>query len=289
MLKVFEPGVKPAARKPVQGATRKVAPTGPKMAVGKILSRLTLCSLLFVFTAAVVWYWPQFSNRPVTTVAISGELQYIEKQQIQKIITPSLAGGLLDVPLDDLRVQIEALPWVEQASVGRVWPDGLEVKVTEQQPVARWGKTQLLNNRGQVFAPTNIEDFNTWPTLAGPAESQFEVMQHYLELNRSLQKRGMQLVNLSQDYRGAWSAELSDGVVLVFGRGKLVEKIQRLFVVYDKQLYRYMDKAKKIDLRYRNGIAVQWRQAQQKITTNVSAKVNRTSVNINNGYGSAVI
>ena len=240
MLKVFEPSAKSTARKPVQGATRKVAPTGPKMAVGKILSRLALCSLLFGFIAAVVWYWPQFSNRPVTTVAISGELQYI-------------------------------------------------VKVTEQQPVARWGKTQLLNNRGQVFAPTNIEDFNMWPTLAGPAESQFEVMQHYLELNRSLQKRGMQLVSLSQDYRGAWRAELSDGVVLVFGRGKLVEKIQRLFVVYDKQLYRYMDKAKKIDLRYRNGIAVQWRQAQQKITTNVSAKVNSANVNIHKGYGSAVI
>jgi cell division protein FtsQ len=289
VLKVFEPSAKPTARKPVQGATRKVAPTGPKIAVGKILSRLALCSLLFGFIAAVVWYWPQFSNRPVTTVAISGELQYVKRQQIQKIITPSLVGGLLDVPLDDLRVQIEALPWVEQASVGRVWPDGLEVKVTEQKPVARWGKTELLNNRGQVFAPSNIEDFNMWPTLAGPAESQFEVMQHYLELNRSLQKRGMQLVSLSQDYRGAWRAELSDGVVLVFGRGKLVEKIQRLFVVYDKQLYRYMDKAKKIDLRYRNGIAVQWRQAQQKITTNVSAKVNSANVNIHKGYGSAVI
>jgi cell division protein FtsQ len=289
VLKVFEPSAKPTARKSVQGATRKVAPTKPKLALGKILSRLALCSLLFSFSAVLVWYWPQFSNRPVTTVAITGELKYIEKQKIQKIITPSLIGGLLDVPLDDLRVQIEALPWVEQASVGRVWPDGLEVKVTEQQPVARWGKTQLLNNRGQVFAPSNIEDFNTWPTLAGPTESQFQVMQHYLELNRLLQKRGMQLVNLSQDYRGAWTAELSDGVTLVFGRGKLVEKIQRLFVVYDKQLYRYMDKAKKIDLRYRNGIAVQWRQMQQKITTTVSAKINRIGVNIHKGYGSAVI
>jgi cell division protein FtsQ len=289
MLKAFEPSAKSTARRSVQGATRTVAPTGPKIAVAKMLSRVTLFLLLLGCVAAAVWYWPQFSNRPVNTVAITGEMQYVEKQQIQKIITPSLAGGLLDVPLDDLRLQIEALPWVERASVGRVWPDGLEVKVTEQQPVARWGKTQLLNNRGQVFAPSNIEDFKAWPTLAGPTESQFEVMQHYLELNRLLQKRGMQLVNLSQDYRGAWTAELTDGVVLVFGRGKLVEKIQRLFVVYDKQLYRYMNKAKKIDLRYRNGIAVQWRQSQQKVTTKVSAIVNRASVNIHNGYGSAVI
>jgi cell division protein FtsQ len=289
VLKAFEPSAKSAARSSVQGATRTIAPARPKIAVAKILSRLTLILLLLGGVAAAIWYWPQFSNRPVNTVAITGELQYIEKQQIQKIIRPSLVGGLLDVPLDDLRAQIEALPWVEQASVGRVWPDGLEVKVTEQQPVARWGKTQLLNNRGQVFAPSNIEDFTSWPTLAGPTESQFEVMQHYLELNRLLKKRGMQLVNLAQDYRGAWTAEISDGVILVFGRGKLVEKIQRLFVVYDKQLYRYMNKAKKIDLRYRNGIAVQWRQAQQKITTKVSASVNHTSINIHNGYGSAVI
>jgi cell division protein FtsQ len=290
MLKFFESSAKHAERKSVQGATRKFAPTKPKLALAKILSRLALCSLLLGLSAALVWYWPQFSNRPVTTVAITGELKYIDKQKIQKIIMPSLIGGLLDVPLDSLRVQIEALPWVEQASVGRVWPDGLEVKVTEQQPVARWGKTQLLNNRGQVFAPSNTEDFNTWPTLAGPTESQFEVMQHYLELNRLLQKRGMQLVNLSQDYRGAWTAELKGGVVLVFGRGKLVEKIQRLFVVYDKQLYRYMTKAKKIDLRYRNGIAVQWRQIQQAVTTSVNAKkINRIGINVKNGYGSAVI
>jgi hypothetical protein len=50
-----------------------------------------------------------------------------------------------------------------------------------------------------------------------------------------------------------------------------------------------MDKALKIDLRYRNGIAVQWRQTQQEVTTNASAKVNRASVNVHNGYGSAVI
>ena len=86
MLKVFEPGAKPTARKSVQGATRKVAPTKPKLALGKILSRLTLCSLLLSFSAVLVWYWPQFSNRPVTTVAITGELKYIEKQKnMQKV------------------------------------------------------------------------------------------------------------------------------------------------------------------------------------------------------------
>jgi cell division protein FtsQ len=290
VLKIFESSAKSTDRKSVQGATRKVAPAKPRLALTKILARLALCSMLLSLSIALVWYWPQLSNRPVTAVSITGELKYIDKQKIQNIIMPSLVGGLLEVPLDDLRVQIEALPWIEQASVGRVWPDGLEVKVTEQQPVARWGKTQLLNHRGQVFTPNNTESFNTWPTLVGPTESQFEVMQHYLELNRLLQNRGMQLISLSQDYRGAWNAELSNGVILVFGRGKLVEKIQRLFVVYDKQLYQYMSRAKKIDLRYRNGIAVQWHQSQQKVTSMFNEKKDkRIGNNVHNGNRSAAI
>jgi cell division protein FtsQ len=100
----------------------------------------------------------------------------------------------------------------------------------------------------------------------------------------------MQLVSLSQDYRGAWNAELSNGVILVFGRGKLVEKIQRLFVVYDKQLYQYMSRAKKIDLRYRNGIAVQWHQSQQKVTSMFNQKKDkRIGNNVHNGNRSAAI
>ena len=44
--------------------------------------------------------------------------------------------SVLRVPLDERRQQIESIPWVEQATVLRAFPNNIEVEISERTPIA---------------------------------------------------------------------------------------------------------------------------------------------------------
>ncbi len=55
--------------------------------------------------------------------------------------TPSIlpnARSLLTFDSAAARARIEALPWIETASISRVFPGSLDIRVTERKPVALW-------------------------------------------------------------------------------------------------------------------------------------------------------
>ena len=44
----------------------------------------------------------------------------------------------------------------------------------------------------------------------------------------------------------------------MFGRDRVMEKLQRFLAMYDLSLNKYLADIKRIDLRYQNGLAVEW-------------------------------
>jgi len=54
------------------------------------------------------------------------------------------------------RLRLEQLPWVERASVERMLPDRVQVRLIERQPLALWqraGRFALIDRGGEVIAP----------------------------------------------------------------------------------------------------------------------------------------
>jgi len=75
----------------------------------------------------------------------------------RKAVREQLHGaGLLGVHLDEVRRSLRMLPWVDAATVQRSWPRGLLVRVTEQQAIARWNESDLVNERGDRFASKRV-------------------------------------------------------------------------------------------------------------------------------------
>lgn len=196
---------------------------------------------------------------PVRQVTVQGQFRYLDAQSVEQAIVPLLQDGLLAVSLEELRRTLEALPWVEQARIKRKWPDELAVFVVEQVPIASWGEDRLISKRGQAFSPAGVAIEEKLPRLAGPAGTELEVMQRYVELQGVLGTRGLEVQTLSMSARGSWNLTLSNQVELVFGRRKLTEKLQRFLAVYDRKLNEYLPQAERVDLRYQNGLAVRWR------------------------------
>ena len=66
--------------------------------------------------------------------------------------------------------RIERLPWVERASIERVLPDRLEVRVSERSPSAVWrlgDRNFLIDKSGRVLAAVPRDAMPSLPRVAG--------------------------------------------------------------------------------------------------------------------------
>jgi cell division protein FtsQ len=67
---------------------------------------------------------------------------------------------LLGVDPREARARLEQLPWVERASVARMLPGGLQIRLIERQPLALWqraGQFVLIDRTGAVIPATERE------------------------------------------------------------------------------------------------------------------------------------
>ena len=80
---------------------------------------------------------PQFTlsrDRP-DALTIEG-LNYASRAKVQRVFAEDFDHSVFSVPLDERRRRLLAIDWVEDASVSRIWPDRLVVRIRERQPVA---------------------------------------------------------------------------------------------------------------------------------------------------------
>jgi cell division protein FtsQ len=77
--------------------------------------------------------------------------------------------NILAVNLHLVRQRLLADPWIAEASVSRELPDTLEIRVTEQKPLAilDLGRKFLLNERGEVFKELDAEQPTALPLVTG--------------------------------------------------------------------------------------------------------------------------
>jgi cell division protein FtsQ len=225
----------------------------------KLLPVVGVLSVLLV-VAAVIQGGRLIVAQPVTRVVVNGEYQYVDKQAIIQQVEPFLAAGFVRLDLSGIREQLIEQPWVYEAMIARHWPDEIAITVVEQTPIAHWGKTGFLNHRGELFKPTKTFVIAGLPYLQGPDDEAERVMSHFRELNVTLAADSLALEKLELDGRGSWSAQLANGIEIVFGNGELMGKIRRLLFAYELGLSAEFERIKTIDMRYNNGFAVAWQQ-----------------------------
>ncbi|MFZ9667372.1 MAG: cell division protein FtsQ/DivIB, partial [Steroidobacteraceae bacterium] len=111
--------------------------------------RLTYGMSGFAAVAAFLWLIVSALDQPIDRVVVEGRFQRVSPMDVEQAVRDRIHdAGLVTVDLETLQRAIEALPWVDTASVGRAWPRGLQVRVIEQVAAARWGANGLLNDRG---------------------------------------------------------------------------------------------------------------------------------------------
>src|SRR5712692_6655962 len=87
------------------------------------------------------------------------------------------------MPIAERRRRLLAVDWVEDASIARVWPNQVNVRIQERKPVAfvnipvprgRGARVLLIDAEGVLLEPPAQSHF-TFPVLAGVSEEQTEL------------------------------------------------------------------------------------------------------------------
>lgn len=218
-------------------------------------------SLIMLLLSLLFWggqklFDPNFL--PLRAVRIEGNYSHVDKKLLQKTTLSFARKGFLGVSTSVLKERLEALPWVHSANIWRVWPDTLHIHLEEQQVIARWGQSDLLNTKGELFhvAPKAIP--KGLPILEGPNGQQKITLQYYRDMSRLLTPLGLQITVLSLTARHAWQLRLNNGMLVILGRDEPLVRLARFVKVY-RQLFAIHDKTVEyVDLRYSHGLAVKW-------------------------------
>ncbi|MES9969707.1 MAG: cell division protein FtsQ/DivIB [Candidatus Thiodiazotropha sp.] len=232
--------------------------------VVRLLDRARLMSLLVIFLIAGLGGWGVTRlldplSMPVRVVSVDGEIKHLNRQGLEQTVARAVSGNFFTVDLLQIRNQIEQLAWVKSASVRRVWPDKLALRVVEQVPLAYWGETAMVNRHGEVFRPKKLSRIPGLITLIGEDENAQRVTQGYLKMRTLLQTAGLELKQLRVDARQSWQIETSGGLQLDLGRRDVMPRLSRFVQLYPFLKGQAESQLQRVDLRYTNGFSVYWR------------------------------
>lgn len=227
-----------------------------------IADLLILSTTAAALTGALVWL-ARVPSLPLRQVVFAQELLHTRRGEIEQVLPGVLKGNFFSVNLEEVRGELERLPWVRKVELRRVWPAQLEVKVEEHRPAARWGegRDELVNTFGEVFAATAPEaDVAKLPLLYGPQGTAPEVLKRYGEFVGAFKTLEQKPVQVKLSPRLAWQVKLGNGMLVEMGREQqksaVSVRLQRFVAFYPELVARYAVQPAVVDLRYPNGFAV---------------------------------
>ncbi len=149
---------------------------------------VSILALMTTIAAATAWGWKTGSFARAAdasrealltaTAALGFEVREVfvvgrvqtPRTQLLKALGANRGSAILGVDLTAARQRIIALPWVSDASVERVLPDTVVIRIIERKPVALWqrhGTFTLVDAAGETIAGADAAAFNTLLVIVG--------------------------------------------------------------------------------------------------------------------------
>jgi len=105
----------------------------------------------------------------IATVSLSGQRQ-VSREEIFAAAGVTDHSSLLFLDVADARAKLEAIPWIAEATVRKLYPDRLAITVTEREAFALWqmqGKVTAIAADGTVLSDKVEPRLTTLPFVVG--------------------------------------------------------------------------------------------------------------------------
>ena len=235
--------------------------------IDRVSGMLIGAALLSLVGLVLYWvsYRPAFAVKRVMVDSMGTEFRHVTSSQIYAAVIETLDGTVLSADLRPVQQSLQAIPWVRSATVRRIWPNRLLVRIEEHRAAAAWSKGVLVNTYGETFAGAREDHDGSCElaALSGPAGSERFVLRRARQLQEWVAPLGMSLASLRLTDQYAWNAVLSGGITLDLGRDALaagIEERVRMFVKTQPWLLQRLALEGSVsvvhaDLRYATGYA----------------------------------
>lgn len=203
------------------------------------VTALLLAGLLVASLAAALLWLTRTPLFTIRAIDLAGDMQRNSVPTIRANAAPRLAGNFFSVDLQATQTAFEAVPWVRQAVVRRVWPDRLLVVLEEHQAAALWegettegsegsGLERLVNSYGELFDANlgDVED-DGLPVFTSPEASVPQALRLLRRVQPAFDSLGQRVQHVAQTRRGSWRVRLDGGAVVELGRGSEDELVAR--------------------------------------------------------------
>lgn len=155
------------------------------------------------------------------------------------------------------RQQIEALPWVRQASVARRLPDTVYVRIEEFRPLALWqkdGKLAIIDTNGAVIPDRGVERFAHLPMVVGASAA--ELAPDFLRLLATYPTVAEQLEAAVLVSGRRWNLRLKGAIEVKLPEQQVARALQTLTSL-DKEKALFERDLVAVDLRLPNQLILQ--------------------------------
>lgn len=245
----------------------QVTSVGSPNICGVGVSKLLLVLVPVVLLVAVRALWIAF-DEPISAVRVEGALTLGEQRAIRNVVTDSVEAPLLSLNLDQVKQRIRSLSWPREVSIRRIWPATLLIIVEKEAAVARWGSTEFLTSDAKVVRLP--QGGGTLPSFDCHLSTPKVAMEVFHQLQDVLADHDLVIKVLEESAFGEWRVSLSNGVTIMLGSERLLDRIRRFTIVYNHTLSNRIENVAHVDARYTNGVAVRWRPTGVMATSGVS-------------------
>jgi len=229
---------------------------------------MTLALGLTAWVGIAGWNWmhatPLFT---IDHILVEG-LHRGDPDELQTRLSSWLGHNLVAADLEEVRRQTLTAPWVRAASVRRILPDTLAVRLTEKQPAALAvlaGQLNLLDSEGRIIVPWDqrltgvdlplLTGLDAWDKTERQAQARagLKVMARLMQYDMDLID-GLSEIDLSRGDRVTIRLN-SEPAPLYLSRENVIINLDH-YLAIRKDIHGRVAAVQAIDLRWRGRVVV---------------------------------
>lgn len=219
--------------------------------------------VLLLFVVAGFFGIRAINRMPTKPLVIDrGDLTAVQFASLKAAVGPVSDVQFFLTDLTDIQRLIVQLSWVESVSVKRDWQQGVLVSVTPRRAIANFGSQHLLDATGQVFVPADEHELMN-ASLVHLYSNHFkdagDMMQQMHQINEWFAPLGMTAQDVTLTSRQTWLIRFNNGLRVIVDHENTEQKLYGLSVLLRGSLAEELPKIQSVDLRYKNGFAVAWK------------------------------
>lgn len=195
----------------------------------------------------------------IEQLQIEGTLSETQRDEVLNLVQQQvMKKNFADLPLRQLVQQVEAINWVDQAALRRLWPDTLVVEVQHHTPIAYWNEDSFVSASGQIFKKINVPT-ERLPRLYASNDQSIEMMTFYLMVNELLMPYQWRVDALNRNANGDWMVLLNNQMIIKVADQSAERRLRQLLAILHEPLKAKRGEIAQVDLRYPHGFAIAWK------------------------------